>query len=519
MKFFDRVRGDDLHASEAQEAPKVSKEPKPSSFWSTHFDAASLQRFSLKAVMDKVISKLPQVQVPITSGQAMAADADDFELTMKMQADQQTVPDALAMWYASQGFIGHQLCAILSQNWLVDKACTMPGRDALRCGFDIVSEDGDELDPNTIKVLRRGDRKFQITKQLEQFVRKGRIFGIRIAFFNVESDDLQYYEKPFNPDGIKPGSYKGITQIDPYWCGPMLDGDSASNPATPHFYDPVWWFIAGRKYHRSHLIIFRNSEVADILKPSYLYGGVPVPQQIMERVYAAERVANEAPMLAQTKRTTVWLTDMEAFMADQEASAKKLQWWSQMRDNYGVKVGAKEADELAQFDTSLADLDNVIMTQYQIVAAAAKVPATKLLGTTPKGFNSTGDYEEASYHEELESIQTHDLTPFLERHYTILMRSEEVKVEGEYIAVTVNWLPLDSPTAKELAETNQIKAQTGNLLIQAGAITAEDERKRVAMDKESGYAGIDLAEAPDGSGDDPQDDPLSALLGLTGAEQ
>ena len=30
------------------------------------------------------------------------------------------------------------------------------------------------------------------------------------------------------------------------------------------------------------------------------------------------------------------------------------------------------------------------MTQYQLAASVANVPATKLLGTQPKGFNATG---------------------------------------------------------------------------------------------------------------------------------
>jgi hypothetical protein len=34
-----------------------------------------------------------------------------------------------------------------------------------------------------------------------------------------------YYEKPFNPDGITEGSYKGISQVDPYWMMPMLTAE------------------------------------------------------------------------------------------------------------------------------------------------------------------------------------------------------------------------------------------------------------------------------------------------------
>ena len=110
----------------------------------------------------------------------------------------------------------------------------------------------------------------------------------------------------------------------------------------------------------------------------------------MERIYAAERTANEAPQLAMTKRTRVWLTDMELATMDMNATERRLQEWSEFGDNYGVFLGDKETDELTQTDISLADLDAVIMTEYQLVSAMSNVPASKMLGITPKGFNSSG---------------------------------------------------------------------------------------------------------------------------------
>ena len=364
----------------------------------------------------------------------------------------------------------------------------MPADDAIRKGYNVVSVDGDELPPEAIKIINSYDRSYKLTFNMREFVRKGRIFGVRVAMFKVQSTDPQYYEKPFNIDGITPNSYKGIVQVDPYWTAPMLDGPSASQPDTLHFYEPTWWLINGKKVHRSHLIIFRHAEPVDILKPQYIYGGVPLTQQLMERVYAAERVSNEAPQLAMSKRTTVWLTDMEAVMSDSNAAISRLQTWAAYRDNYGVKLGDKEGDEFQQFDTSLADFDALIMTQYQLVAAIAGVPATKLIGTTPKGFNSTGEYEEASYHELLESIQTHDLTPLAERHHALVIKSFVEPQLGIKIDVetTLNWLPLDTPTAEELAATNLAKAQAGQVLITSGAISSEDERQRVATDRERG---------------------------------
>lgn len=480
---------------------KETPEPMPKKrgdFFSTHSADMSIEPFDVDAMLQKLRKQQPTIAV---SG--AKDDSDNGILAAKMYfGDGGPLSDALVGWYANQGYIGAQLCGILAQNWLINKACTMPGRDAVRKGYNIVSIDGDDLSPEASKLLKRYDRRMGLNKNLREFVRKGRIFGIRIAMFKVESTDPKYYEKPFNLDGVAPNSYKGIVQIDPYWTAPMLDEAAAARPDTLHFYEPTFWQIGGKQVHRSHLVIYRHAEPVDILKPAYLYGGIPVPQLIMERVYAAERVANEAPMLAQTKRTNVWLTNLEAFMSNAAEAAERLKQWIFFRDNYGVKIGDKDGDEMAQFDTSLTDLDAVIMTQYQLVAAASNVPSTKLLGTQPKGFNATGDYEEASYHEELESIQENDLTPLAERHHALVMKAYVVpRLKIDYVETTVAWNPLDTPTAKELADTNYTKAQTGQLLIASGALLEEEERRRVATDPDSGYHELGLDDVTDGDAD------------------
>jgi phage-related protein (TIGR01555 family) len=485
MGFFDWVRG--RRETQAQAASDEA------SIWSTHAAARDRAQGSMAMgeVIRQAISKLPRD----AAGNHAMDDAGIGGIALKLQAQAMNIPEVLAMWYASQTFIGYQLAAILAQHWLIDKACTMPARDAIRQGFDIVNVDGDDIKPEALKKLHKVNRRMRLNANMLEFVRKGRIFGVRLMMFKVDSPDPLYYEQPFNADGVTKGSYKGMVQVDPYWCSPQMDIAAASRPDTEHFYEPTWWLINGQKYHRSHLIIFRNGDLPDLLKPQYMYGGIPLPQRIMERVYGAERTANEAPQLVQTKRTTVWMTDMAKFIAGGDGSAERMAAWVNLRDNYSVKMGDKNDEKFEQFDTALADLDNVIMTQYQIVAAQAEMPSTKLLGTVPKGFNSTGEYEEASYHESLESIQAHDLTPLVERHLLLASRSEVPELKD--IDLTVEWRPLDTPTADEQAAMNLTKAQTGAALIQSGAISPENEQERLKRDPASGYAALELMPPPD----------------------
>lgn len=388
-------------------------------------------------------------------------------------------------WYASQHFIGYQACAILSQHWLISRACSLPARDAIKNGYDLTVNDGAGLTPETLTKIKKKDKAFKVKSNIEQYIRLGRVFGIRIALFDYDNADPLWREKPYNPDGIKKDSFKGIIQVDPYWCQPILDSDSMTNASSMGFYEPTYWRIgAFKKVHKSHLCIIRGDEVPDLLKPIYQYGGVSIPQKIYERTYAAERTANEAPELAMTKRLTVYKTDLMEAQTNWLKFTSAIRKWVLLRNNYGVKTVDKTED-IAQHDTSLADFSPLMMDQYQLVASASGVPVTKLMGTTPKGWQSSGSYEASSYREELESIQVNDIEPFLDRYYEILLKSLGLDIE-----LNISWKPLDSPTAQEWADINLKKAQTGQALIASGAIDSDEERSRIMKDPDSDYAGL-----------------------------
>lgn len=492
-----------LFKSKPLEQPKEVKEDfgKPVPAMDV-FSTSSITQMSIEDMNRRAFSVTPaQMLVTDVGGKQYALDDGNnpFNLKSAFSLNSQRVPDGILCWYTNQSFIGFQNCSVMSQHWLIEKACSMPAEDASRNGWEVAFNNGDETTPELITKLKRLDVKFKVKKNLVELTKFKRVFGFRIALFVVESDDPDYYLKPYNPDGIKPGTYRGISQIDPYWITPELTDVSVRDPASIEFYEPTYWRVGGKKYHRSHLIVVRHSEVPDILKPSYIYGGVSLTQQVYERVYAAERTANEAPQLAMTKRMNIVKADLSKVFQNPARFAQRMEEQAAYRDNYGTRVIDVDED-YTQHETSLADLDAVIMSQYQLVAAIAEVPATKLLGTSPKGFNATGEFEMQSYHEMLAGIQEHDMTPLLERHYEILLRSEF----GIKTPVEIVWSPMDEPTEEQQANINKTKADTYNTLQATGAIDGQDIRDVLIKDKSSGFNSID-AEMPEQDYDDEQD--------------
>jgi phage-related protein (TIGR01555 family) len=421
-----------------------------------------------------------------------AMDNSIQQVKALISQNQGFLPAHVLEWYSAQGFIGWQVMAVLAQQWLVSKACKMPGQDAVRHGFERSTGKAEKLSPDVFDQLRQYDKQFKLKNNLLEHHYFSRVFGLRHTLFLVDGID---YAAPFNIDGVKPNSYRGMTQIDPYWMAPMFSMEDAANPMSQSFYDPTWWMINGLKIHRSHFVISRNGNpLADILKPTYFYGGLSTVQLIYERIYAAERVANEAPLLAMTKRLLTLTTDTTKAMNDLDAFKAKLEEWLALLNNFGCKVLGLD-EKVEQIDTSLAGFDETLMSQYQLVAAIADVPATKLLGTSPKGFGASGDYEIHSYHENLESIQENELSPIVERHTILCQRSFNI-APGTNMDIV--WNTTDVPRAKEQSEINLNKANTDAAYVNSGVILGEEVRNRLITDQDSGYNGLEAdVELPD----------------------
>lgn len=399
------------------------------------------------------------------------------------------VNDVIYTHFATQGFIGFQACSILCQNWLINKACMIPAKDAIRPAYDlsyVTTKEGEEIDKDFITEIidESNDLKgFNIKSVCSIFGQKKRQFGQVLAFPIVDGAD---YTLPFNMDSIKPNTYKGMTVVDPVWYVPILDEEAVGDPSSLRYMKPTYFQLPdGKKIHHSWCIFGVNGDVSDILKPTYRFGGYPIPQLIYERVYCAEKTANEAHMLAQSKRLLIADINVKSYMANPQNTVNELEALAQFRDNWGVMT-KRPGDSVQQIDTSLTDLDEVIMTQYQLVAAASCVPATKLLETQPKGFNSTGDYEDDQYKLTLVEIQNADYIPILDFHYALLSKSK-YDIVRDY---TITFKEIDTPTELERAQINNTIATTAATYIQAGVISPDEVRDTLIKDPNSGYNDI-----------------------------
>ena len=201
--------------------------------------------------------------------------------------------------FFTEYFIGYQACALLAQNAYIKKICEIPPQDAVAVDYKLHyrntdtdkddSTDKEQEDKILADLKMKSDKDMRIKDIVRDAGINKRIYGqcIVIPTFSVDMD----MSKPFNPKMVKKGTYTGMQIIEPFWVTYDLTLDQVSRPDKKGFYEPEYYHVnGGKKIHKSWIRKLTNGKVADILKPTYYYGGIPLPQQVYSRVFCAEKV-------------------------------------------------------------------------------------------------------------------------------------------------------------------------------------------------------------------------------------
>lgn len=474
-----------------KEEPKKNKKPlNPFELPTT--DLQELYSCSVqKTVKDFVTYDIGTKKAPVR----VAMDScDNFNLDTLQNAYtmNQAGQEIIYSYFAKQGFIGFNNCAILAQDWLINKAISAPCEDAIAINYDITLQDNEitDEDHDIITKLKEKDYKYNIKKVCENFAQNKRKYGQALCIPLVKDAN---YTNPFNIDSIASNSYRGMVSIEPQWIAAELDIEAITDPLSPRYYQPTYFKMPnGQRVHYSWFIFNTYGTVADILKPTYYWGGVPLPQLLYEQTYAAHKTAKEAPMLAQSKRLNYIESNPTALLQDKNRLNNTLGLMSWLRNNWGWLL-IKKDQRLGQIDTTLTDFDAVTMLSYQVVAAIAGMPAARLLETSPKGWQSSGSYEDDNYRKLQQNIQRLDFCPILNMHYKLLAKSM-FDIDKNYC---VNFDDIDTPTEKERAEIREINARTDSTYIEAGVLSPDEVRTVIKEDINSGYNAIEENPEPE----------------------
>jgi phage-related protein (TIGR01555 family) len=458
--------------------------------------------------------KLPSFPVPLT---------DQVPADRRMAADESIAGVAawaggawgsLGMNAAFEGvtFLGYPYLAELAQ----------------RAEYRVIVETiATEMTRKWIKVQAKGDKDkskkiSQLNDELERLkvcdffckmVEIDGYFGRAHLYLDTgHTDDPQELRTPIGNGGnritankFERGSLKRLAAVEPVWTYPS--SYNSNNPLKPDWYNPQSWFVMKDEVHVSRLLKFVAREVPDMLKPAYSFGGLSLTQMAKPYVDNWLNTRQSVADIVQAFSIMVLKTNLgESLTPGGEDLFKRADLFNNTRDNRGLMMIDKDAEDFANVAAPLGTLDALQAQAQEHMAAVSRIPLVKLLGISPHGLNATAEPEIRVFYDSIHAQQKKFFSPNLDRVFAFAQLNIWGRVDPDLHYV---YEPLWSLDEKASAEVKKIEAETGQILIDDGAIAPEEERTRVANDPDTLYQGLDIDAVPTPPEDDgeKQEDP------------
>jgi len=386
--------------------------------------------------------------------------------------------------FVSRAFIGYPACTILGTHEIINPCCAMPGEDAISPGYRLLcaSDDHEQDDEHImredqwLKKMQAAGDSSGLTKSCTDLSFYTRLYGIGVAIPRVELKDGHTFDEEYDPSFVKPGSFKGFSVVDPQRFTWDFEAETLYDPLSPYYMKPEYVRIYNssiERIHRSWCVICYYREVGDDLKGTYMWGGVPLSQMLYERVFCADKLANEIVALAMSKRVVVKAGNMEAMIHDPRKANKMIERFNYYRSNRSIAF-VEPNENLTQLETSLSDLQPLSAQQYQYAAAIAGIPVTKLLKNVPSGLQATGQYEQDEYEQTLKGIQEQYYRPLITKYYELYIASNYE--DRDDLEVEVSFNPIQLPKVSEVQQIASQRASMVCSLLQQSTITVTEAR-------------------------------------------
>lgn len=335
------------------------------------------------------------------------------------------------------------------------------------------------------------------------------LMGMGLIYLDIDGvrDDPEELKSPLLRDDagllkaekIPKGSLKGFVVVDPTWVSPLMY--NSIDPLRPDFFVPATWYVMGKVVDATRLLIVRARPMPDILKSSYNFGGMSLSQMAKRYVDNWLRTQQSVSDLLHAFTTFVLKTNLNALLADAGQMIARVTAFIFGRDNKGLMMVDKETEEFDNVSAPLGTLDHLQAQAQEQMASVTQIPLIWLLGISPTGLNATAEPEIRVFYDRVLALKEQVARPIITTMLQVIQLSEFGSIDPNIDFTFEALWELDEAGR---AATQKVQADTAAVYIDAGVVSQEEERDRLAADATSPYHGLEgpPPEPPD-MGDDP----------------
>jgi phage-related protein (TIGR01555 family) len=412
--------------------------------------------------------------------------------------------------------------------------------ESLRKGFSvkITDEDNPENASETEDDVQAALDELNTLEKFAEAYIWGRLYGG--AGILVGADDgasVERLTEPLNEDRIK--SIKYLNVIDKKSLDPR---EYYTDPTQEKFGEPKIYEItndtlgeqsASIFVHESRLIIFDGVRTTKTTKDQNNGWNLSVLQRVHEVLQDFGVGWQAVSHLLTDASQGVWkmkgLIEAIATAKDGDISSR-MAVVDKNRSVARMILVDKDGEEFERHTVNFGSVDKILQMFILRLSAAAKMPATKLMGQSPAGMNATGDGDFQNWYGEIVSAQKNYLTPRLKRLIELVTLAKDGPTNG-VVPETWNivfedpWVltPLETADLKlKTAQTDEINITTGVVLPEEVTLsrfrpdgfstetTVDVEFRKLVLENETERAIENSENPPTQNLPDPNADPLQA---------
>ena len=411
----------------------------------------------------------------------------------------------------------------------------IPAEEMSREGFDLKIPDGGAEAERLGAML--DDLKFD--SKLLDMTRKTRALGGAILFLGAD-DGAPSLDQPLDP--VRSRGVRFLTVFDPNEFS-VLEWQGAIG--APDYGEPLMYSISPRiisadprygagvlgRVHASRLVRMTRPTLTRIRSQSNRGVGDSVYETVWESIRDFDMAHSEAAALVKDFAQAVFkIRGLSEAIASDNAKlvAERLRMMDLSRSVLRAVALDAENEDFERKPTPVSGLSDILDRLSIRVAAATRIPVTKLMGQAPAGLNATGDADTRNFYDYLKSEQTSLHRPVIESVTRLIMLSRGSPTQGaEPENWSVEFRPLWQPTQKEQADARNVMASADSIYLTQGVLSADEVRRaRFGGDAWSVSTSIKVDDLDDNDSDeieneegvtrlDPEGNPIQVASGST----
>jgi len=347
-------------------------------------------------------------------------------------------------------------------SWLVRKIHDLPPWDMTRAWRNWQAE-GDQ-----IEAIEAEERRLALSAKVRKALLWARLYGGAALVLGLPG-------KAAEPAGqVGKG---GLSYIHVLTRHQVQIEDIERDPLSPLFGQPVSYQLTGStrqaNVHPSRVIPFIGQALPEGVvgvQTQETFWGDPLYQIVRDAVTNADLAQNAtASLIHEAKVDTLKIPNLSSNLSSAEYETRLISRLNTANLAKSI-LNTRILDAAEEWDTrelSFTGLPDLIDKFLQIVAAAADIPVTRLLGTSAKGLNATGEGDNDNYDEMIAARQETDLKPALDRLDAFLVPSA---LGSTPASVHYRFAALETPDPKEEADIQHKHAETAKLYADSGLV-------------------------------------------------